>query len=77
MADSSKTRPFLNLSAITDEARQLVEKGTLTRRQPLYALCQYFSPREWNAVETELEFNGFLMRDHIADLIGDEQWTND
>lgn len=77
MTDPTQTSPSLDLNAIAEEARQLVEKGAIDRRHRLYVLCQYFSPREWNAVETELEFNGLLMRDRIVDLIGDEKWTND
>lgn len=65
------------LSTITDEVRQLVDKGTLKHSQHLYALCQYFSPREWIAIETELERNGLLMRDRIVDLIDNQQWTSD
>lgn len=77
MTSVTRTYSPLNLQLIADEARQLVEKGTIDRRQSLYVLCRYFPPREWIAVETELEFNGFLMRDLITDLIGDEQWTDD
>lgn len=77
MTDPTQTRPSLDIGAIADETRQLVEKGVINRQQHLYVLCQHFPPREWIAVETELEFKGLLMRDRIVDLIDDEQWTND
>jgi Domain of unknown function (DUF4327) len=66
-----------SLNEIKDEARQLVEKGVLSRQQPIYTLCQYIPAREWICVECELEKCDFLLRDRIGDLIGREQWDND
>ncbi|MGA7938186.1 MAG: DUF4327 family protein [Kovacikia sp.] len=66
-----------SLDVIRDEARQLVEKGTLGRQQRIYALCQYIPAREWEYIECELERNGFLLRDRIADLLGAEVWLED
>jgi hypothetical protein len=66
-----------SLNVIKDEARQLVEKGTLSRQQRIYALCQYIPAREWDYIECELERNGFLLRDRIADLLGSEVWLDD
>ena len=66
-----------SIDVIKDEARQLVAKGLLTRRQPIYSLCQYIPPREWPSVEWELEDNGYLLRDHIIDLLSSETWDND
>lgn len=66
-----------SLNVIQDEARQLVQKGMLSRQQPIYALCQYIPAREWVGIECELEKCGFLLRDRIGDLIGREEWDND
>ena len=66
-----------SLDLIQDEARQLVQKGVVSRQQPIYTLCQYIPPREWICVECELEKCDFLLRDRICDLIGHEEWAND
>ena len=66
-----------SIDAIQDEARQLVERGTVSRQQPIYILCQYIPPREWVGVECELEKCGYLLRDHIGDLLPIEAWDND
>ncbi|MGB7442983.1 MAG: DUF4327 family protein [Coleofasciculaceae cyanobacterium] len=66
-----------SIEVIREEARQLVQKGTLSRQQPIYTLCQYIPVREWVYVEYELEQNDFLLRDHIIDLLGSEEWGND
>ena len=66
-----------SLGMIKDEVRQLVETGTVSRRQPIYALCQYIPAREWVYVECELERSDFLLRDQIGDLMSSECWDND
>ena len=66
-----------SISVIQDEARHLVEKGVLSRQQPIYVLCQYIPAREWVCVECELEKCNFLLRDRIGDLMGTEEWEND
>ncbi|PSB16877.1 DUF4327 domain-containing protein [filamentous cyanobacterium CCP1] len=66
-----------SMGLIQDEARQLVQKGVISRTQPIYALCQYIPAREWACVECVLEDNDFLLRDRIADLLGREDWEND
>lgn len=66
-----------SLTMIRDEARQLVERGALSRQQPIYALCNYIPAREWTWVEKELEKNNYLLRDRLADLMGREDWEND
>jgi hypothetical protein len=66
-----------SIDVIQDEARQLVEKGVVSRQQPIYVLCQYIPAREWVCVECELERCNFLLRDRIADLMGSEEWEND
>jgi hypothetical protein len=65
------------IDLIRDEARQLVQKGTIDRHQPIYTLCRHIPAREWIYVESELESSGFLLRDRIADLMGREDWDND
>lgn len=66
-----------SLNIIQDEVRQLVERGTISRQQHIYTLCEYIPAREWVCVEDELERCDFLLRDRIADLIGAEAWDND
>ncbi len=66
-----------SIDAIKDEARQLVEKGVVSRQQPIYVLCNYIPAREWAFVECELERCDFLLRDRIGDLMGQEEWEND
>ena len=66
-----------SLDLIKDEARQLVQKGLISRQQPIYTLCQYIPGREWFCVECELERNDFLLRDRIIDLLDNENWDED
>jgi len=66
-----------SLDIIQDEARQLVQKGLVSRQQPIYILCQYIPAREWSCIESELERCDFLLRDRIGDLLGHEEWEND
>jgi hypothetical protein len=66
-----------SIRMIQDEVRQMVEKGLVSRNQPIYTLCQYIPPREWVCVECELERCDYLLRDQIGDLIASECWDND
>ena len=66
-----------SLDIIQDEARQLVQKGLVSRQQPIYILCQFIPAREWACIEGELERCNFLLRDRIGDLMGREDWEND
>ena len=66
-----------SINLLQDEARQLVEKGVVSRQQPIYVLCQYIPAREWSFVECVLENNDYLLRDRIGDLLGREDWEND
>lgn len=66
-----------SIDVIREEARNLVDKGTISRCQPIYVLCQYIPAREWVCVECELEECDFLLRDRICDLLGSEEWDND
>ena len=65
------------LDIIKDEARHLVEAGAIGRKQPIYALCRFIPPSEWECVELELEAHDYLLRDEILDLLGREDWEND
>lgn len=65
------------LDEIRDEAKQLVECGTLDRCQPICALCGYIAAREWPYIEAELEVNDYCLRDRIGDLLPHETWSND
>jgi hypothetical protein len=66
-----------SVDTLKDVARQLVERGIVSRQQPIYVLCQYIPAREWVCVEFELEKFDYLLRDRICDLIGCEDWQND
>lgn len=66
-----------SLDVIKDEVRNLLNKGTISRQQPIYTLCQYIPAREWACIECELEAFNFLLRDRIGDLVGFERWEND
>ncbi len=66
-----------SIDMIKDEAVQLLEKGVVTRYQPIYTLCQFIPAREWLCVERVLEAYDYLLRDQIADLIPVQVWEND
>ena len=74
---SSAISSNLSISAIAEEARQLVYTGFISRQQPIYVLCEYLPAREWLNIENELERSGYLLRDRIIDLIGSERWDRD
>lgn len=66
-----------SIDMLRDEVRQLVDRGSVSRQQPIYVLCQYIPAREWVCVECELERCDYLLRDRIGDLLGAETWEND
>lgn len=66
-----------SLNEIRDEVRQMVDRGVITRNQPIYVLCEFLPAREWFSVESELERWDYLLRDRIGDLISEEKWNND
>lgn len=66
-----------SIEMIRDEVRQLLDRGFISRHQPIYVLCQYIPPREWVCVECELEKCDYLLRDQIGDLVACEHWDND
>ena len=74
---SSAISSNLSITAIAEEARQLVYTGFISRQQPIYVLCEYLPAREWLNIENELERSGYLLRDRIIDLIGSERWDRD
>jgi uncharacterized protein YqgQ len=49
-----------SIDVIQEEVRHLVKKGLVSRRQPIYNICEYIPVREWQQVERELESHGFL-----------------
>ena len=73
----STITPTYNIESIREEARQLIEKGILSRQQPIYTLCKYIPAREWVGVECELERCEYLLRDTIGELVAYETWEND
>ncbi|MGB3295272.1 MAG: DUF4327 family protein [Phormidesmis sp.] len=70
-------KEIYDIEMLRDEARNLIAQGRVNRQQPIYALCQYISEREWACIEINLTENEFLMRDRIIDLLSREQWHED
>ncbi|WP_026098211.1 DUF4327 family protein [Kamptonema formosum] len=66
-----------SVELLKEEARSLIQKGSLSRQQPIYTLCKYIPAREWICVESALAQCDFLLRDRIGDLINGETWEND
>ncbi len=71
-----QTAPY-SLDMIQDEVRQLIDRGLVSRYQPIYTLCKHIPAREWVRFENELERYDFLLRDRIGDLMSHENWEND
>ncbi len=76
-SEASTTPVQYSIDVIQEEARHLVERGLVSRQQPIYVLCEYIPAREWVCVEYELERSNYLLRDRISDLVGAEVWDND
>jgi len=68
---------YYTLDFIRDEIRALLDRGMISRHQPIYSLANHIPPREWLSVERQLEDKDYLLRDRIGDLLGAEQWDND
>jgi Domain of unknown function (DUF4327) len=66
-----------SITAIREEALNLIEIGAISLDQPLRILCEYFPPQYWTRIEQELERHDYLLRDRIIDLIGALRWEND
>jgi hypothetical protein len=66
-----------SIECIREEVHHLVQTGTLDRQKPIYTLCKFIPARDWPGVEWELECNGYLLRDHLIDLLPQEIWRED
>ncbi len=66
-----------SLDMIKDEAREMLNKGLISRHQPIYRLCCHFPAQDWDYIECELERHDFLLRDQICDLFSCEEWSED
>lgn len=66
-----------SISAIREEAVNLLELGVIDLDQSLRILFEYLPPREWNKIECELERYDYLLRDRIIDLVGEINWDSD
>jgi Domain of unknown function (DUF4327) len=66
-----------SIADFQDEVRALVTRGSVDRQQRIYELRRYFDDHEWYDIEPLLNVHDYLLRDHIADLVGKESWTND
>ena len=66
-----------SLARLREDAIALIQKGCINPRQPIYTLCQYTTAREWLYAELELEEHGFLLRDCITELVGQQKWEED
>jgi hypothetical protein len=73
----ARTKIRYSIDQIKEEARQLVWQGRVGCQQRIYTLCEFLPSGEWCSIEEELERNDFLLRDHIIDLIGKEEWSED
>lgn len=66
-----------SIDTLREEARQLIERGVISRQQSIYTLCKYIPAREWVTIECELERCDYLLRDPIGDLVSSDSWEND
>lgn len=66
-----------SIELIRDEARHLVENGTLSTQHSIAAICRFFPERERLHIEHELELNQYLLRDRLCELVTDLRWDND
>lgn len=69
-------KTIYSVGIIKQKAKELVSKGLISRQQPIYTLCNFIPAGEWHTIEIELEFNGYLLRNHIIDLIQPETWED-
>ena len=66
-----------SLERLREEATALIQKGYINSQQPIYTLSRYLTAREWLYAELELEEHGFLLRDRISELVGQQKWEED
>jgi len=76
MISTASTKRY-SISAIREEASNLVEIGAISLDRPLRILYEYLPAQHWNKIERELEIHDYLLRDRIIDLIGSLRWEND
>lgn len=66
-----------SISAIREEAINLLEVGAIALNQPLRILFEYLPVNEWSTIESELERYDYFLRDRIIDLVGEINWESD
>ncbi|GAB4551975.1 MAG: DUF4327 family protein [Pleurocapsa sp.] len=66
-----------SLERLREDAIALIQNGCINSGQPIYTLSQYLTTREWLYAERELEEYGFLLRDRISELVGQQKWSED
>jgi hypothetical protein len=66
-----------SITAIREEAINLVQNRIIALNQPIRILFEYLPAPQWNAIECELERSDYLLRDRIIDLVGKIDWGND
>ena len=66
-----------SITIIREEAINLIQAGVVDLNQPLRYLLEYLPAEQWNLVECELELHDYLLRDHIIDLVGKQEWESD
>lgn len=76
MISTTATKRY-SISAIREEAINLLEIGVIAFDQPLRILFEYLPANEWNMIECELERYDYFLRDRIIDLVGQISWEND
>ena len=77
MISTSPSVKRYSISAIREEAINLLEMGVIALDQPLRILFEYLPAQQWNTIECELERYDYLLRDRIIDLVGEVNWEND
>lgn len=70
------TESNLSIESLKEKARSLVERGIISRHQPVSILFEYITASEWIDFERELEINGYILRDRIVDLLSSEKWDS-
>jgi Domain of unknown function (DUF4327) len=66
-----------SISAIREEAINLLELGFIAINQPIRILFEYLPANEWTMIESELERYDYFLRDRIIDLVGEISWKSD
>ncbi len=64
-------------SQICDESRYLVERGRISRQQPIADLALFYDRAEWPEVVHELQRHEFSLGSPICELLAHEDWPND